>query len=94
LKYSPILNFPQRRKLALNLVGRQKIIRIQPLDVVSLAELQGMVARRSGSSVFSGHDCDLLRGKSPRYFRRLIRRAIVHDDDLLALPRLADRGLE
>ena len=36
-------HLPQRRKLPLDLVRRKEIIRIQPLDVVSLAEPEGMV---------------------------------------------------
>jgi hypothetical protein len=93
LKYSPIFNFPQHRKLRSILSGARRSSASSHWMYPWLS-CKAWVARRSGSSVFSGHDCYLLRGKSPRYFRRLIRRAIVHDDDPLALPRLADRGLE
>src|ERR1039458_384097 len=93
-EYSPAVTFPQRRELPLNLVRCQKIIRIQLLDVVTLAEPVGIVYRPGKALIRCGHDFDAFRSKLPRHLSRPIRGPIVHYDDLLALPGLGSRGLE
>src|SRR5215831_2983215 len=54
-------------KLALDLARSQKIVRVQPLDVISLAEAQRMVASRRGALVWRRHDGNLFGGKASRY---------------------------
>jgi hypothetical protein len=44
-KYSLAVIVPQRRKLSFNLVRRRKVIRVQLLDVVTLAKAEGVVYR-------------------------------------------------
>src|SRR5262249_48508085 len=89
----PVLNPAERRKLPFNLVGSQEVIGLQPLDVIPLAEPKGMIARRRSASVFFADDRNPFRGKSPGHFGRSIRRPIINNDNLLAMPGLRDRGL-
>ena len=56
----------QSGQLALNLIWGQKIVGIQPLDVVPFTELQGMVTGCCSTTVFNGDDRELLGGESAR----------------------------
>src|SRR5579859_1121146 len=90
----PVPGFSDHCKLPLDFVRCQKIIRVQPLDVISLAELQSMIPSCGSTLVLSGDYRNLFRGKSPCHFGRPVPRTVVDDDDLLALPGLGNGGPE
>jgi hypothetical protein len=57
-KDSSAVTFPERGKLALDLVWVQKIIGIQPLDVVALTQLERLVSSRGLASILRGKQTD------------------------------------
>ena len=57
-KYSPVLEFPQCRKLPLDLIRRKKVIRIQPLDILPLAEAKAIVASGRRTLVVMRYACN------------------------------------
>ena len=81
---------PQRRKLPLDLVRCEKIIRIQILDVVPLAMPIGIVLARRKAIVLRRENGDSPRGESPRHCYRSVCGPIVHYDDFFAWPGLGN----
>jgi hypothetical protein len=50
-----------------------------------------MIPRRSRALILLGDNGDVFRGKLPCNRQRLVARAIINDNDLLALPGLPHR---
>jgi hypothetical protein len=93
-KNSFAVTFTLRPKLALDLIWREEIIGIKPLDVVPLAEPQRVIAG-SRSTLVPHRDDRYLPGSKPSAnLCGPIFGAIVHNYDLLARPGLGYRGLD
>ena len=78
----------QRCHLQLDLFRRHQIISVQLLDVLALALAIGSVDCGREPAIHGGDDPHATRRKSARDFGRAVGRAIVGDDDLLAVPGL------
>lgn len=80
--------------LPLDLIRSQQIIRIEILNVISLAKPQRPVSGRRGTLVFLSND----RYRSRREFlcdrKRAVRRAVIDDNNLGSRPGLGNRGGE
>jgi hypothetical protein len=74
-----------------NLVSSQKIIGIQPLNLVSLTERKSLVSGCCSTLVFLGEGAYRPRLEHSRDLERLIGGAIINNDDFLWLPRLRNR---
>ena len=71
------------------LVRSHQVIRVQPLNVISLAHGEGVVPSCRCTLILLRHNFDLIRLKLPRDRQCLILRAIVYDDDLFVAPTFA-----
>ena len=74
---------PQRIHLSGDLLRAQKIIRIQPLDVISLTERECSISRRGRPLVRLTDHAHLFRSKPLRNGQRFISRPVIDDDELL-----------
>src|SRR5262249_38883225 len=76
------------RHLPKNLVRRQKIIGVEPLDVVALTEGKCLVTSPRRAFVVLPHNENLSRLELTRYCQRVVLGAVVDDDNLFSWPRL------
>ena len=80
--------------VARDLFGVQQVVRIQPLDVRALGELQRLVARCCGPHVRLRHDLDAATLKPPADRHGPVARAVVDNDDLDPRPGLGHGRLD
>ena len=71
------------RHLLGNLVRREKIVCVQPLNIVALAKLEGLVSGGGRALILLRHNGNIFRSELPRNRKRAIARSIVNDNDLL-----------
>jgi hypothetical protein len=78
-----------------DLVRGQKVIRIQPLNVIPLGQREGFVSCCGGPLIVLRENADAVGFEPPRNHQRLVSGAIIYDDDLLSLPgcTMADRSV-
>src|SRR5271170_7656002 len=81
---STLLGF---RHLHRNLVWRQKVVRIKPLNVVSPGMRIGCVSSRGRALVLLCDDLNSLRLELPSDFQRTIFGTVIRDDDYFVRPR-------
>src|ERR1700687_1717420 len=77
--------------LPLDLVRSQKIICIQPLNIISVAKREGLVSGRGSSLILLRYYSDGVRFPLSRNRKRFISGAIIDDYNLLPSPCLRDR---
>src|SRR5262245_66434537 len=68
--------------LSFDLVRMQQIVRVQPLDVAALRELQCLVSRCRSAGVRLCDDLDTGVFKSTRNSQSIVHRSVVNDDNL------------
>jgi hypothetical protein len=73
-------------------VWRQEIISIEPLNVISLAKLKGFIPGCGSTLVFLRDDGKIPGSELSSNCQRLVRRAIIDDDDFFPRPGLCQRG--
>src|ERR1700751_2256563 len=71
-------------------VGGQKVISVEPLNVVSPAEAERLVSSGRRPVVCLCKHSDCMRFKLPGNLQGSVFRTVVDDDNLLACPRLQD----
>src|ERR1017187_9929067 len=76
-------------ELPLNLVWREKIIRIQKLDIVPLTMPISIVLACRKTTILCRDNRDPSRGEFTRNFRGPIRGPVIYHDDLFARPGLS-----
>ena len=74
-----------------DLVGGEKVIGIEPLDVIALAVREGGVSRRGAPLVSLAHDANMLGLIATCQCESTVVRSVVDNDNLLARPRLGQR---
>src|SRR5436309_15746964 len=82
----------ERRHLIGNFVGRQKIVGVQPLDVVSTAEGKGPISSGRGALILLGDDRYAARFELASNRQGFVNRSIVDDNDFGWRPGLAQSG--
>jgi hypothetical protein len=80
-----------RRHLPRDLLALEKIVGVEPLDVLAAAQRQRQVSRRRRSLIPLRDDSDTARLELLRDSPRAVGGAVVDDDDLDAPPRLSER---
>ena len=81
---------PQRGQLPLDLVGIEKIVRVEPLDVVAAAKREGSVPRRRRTTIRLLVNANASRFVGFCHTRCSVGGTIVDDDDFLVGPGLSN----
>ena len=80
------------RHLPRHLVGREKVVCVQPLNIVALAKREGSIPGRRSTLIFLRNDGHTFGSKLLRHSKRLISRPIINHYDLCPRPSLGERG--
>src|SRR5215475_10956930 len=77
--------------LQINFVGSQKIISVEPLDVVSMSKRKSLISGGCSALVALSHHTQVSRFKLSGNGQSLVSGAVINNDNLLRFPRLFNR---